>query len=64
MPEVARILAVRGAELLVDPTAWVAAGTDPTTWSNAQLEFMLSTRTRENGLWVAAANKVGFEGGQ
>lgn len=63
MPEVARILAVSGAELLVDPTAWVTAGPDPTTWTNAQFEFMLPTRARENGLWVVAANKVGFEAG-
>jgi predicted amidohydrolase len=61
MPEIARELAVRGAELLVDPTAWVTAGADPTTWTNPQAVHMLPTRARENGIWAVAANKVGLE---
>lgn len=61
MPEIARELAVSGAELLIDPTAWVTAGPDPSTWDNAQSIHMLPTRARENGVWVVAANKVGVE---
>lgn len=61
MPEIARELAVKGAELLVDPTAWVTAGADPTTWTNPQAVHMLPTRARENGMWAVAANKVGLE---
>lgn len=61
MPEIARQLAVAGAELLVDPTAWVTAGSDPTTWNNPQAVHMFPTRARENGMWAIAANKVGIE---
>lgn len=61
MPEIARELAVAGAELLVDPTAWVTAGPDPATWNNPQAVHMFPTRARENGIWAIAANKVGFE---
>lgn len=61
MPELPRLLALKGAQLLLDPTAWVTGGWDPTVWSNPQYEFMLRTRARENGLWTVAANKVGLE---
>lgn len=61
MPEIARELAVAGAELLVDPTAWVTAGPDPVTWNNPQAIHMFPTRARENGIWAVAANKVGLE---
>ena len=61
MPEIARELAVAGAELLVDPTAWVTAGPDPATWNNPQAIHMFPTRARENGIWAVAANKVGLE---
>lgn len=61
LPEIARLLAVRGAEIVLDPTAWVTAGGDPRTWSNPQFEHMLRTRARENGVWTVAANKVGIE---
>lgn len=61
MPEIARELAVAGAEVLVDPTAWVTAGADPATWNNLQAISMFPTRARENGMWSIAANKVGIE---
>lgn len=61
MPEIARELALAGAELLVDPTAWVTAGPDPATWNNPQAIHMFPTRARENGIWAVAANKVGLE---
>jgi predicted amidohydrolase len=61
MPEIARELALAGAELLVDPTAWVTAGADPATWNNPQAIHMFPTRARENGFWAVAANKVGIE---
>lgn len=61
MPEIARLLAVGGAEIILDPTAWVTAGSDPRTWTNPQFEHMLRTRARENGVWTVAANKVGIE---
>lgn len=61
MPEIARQLALAGAEILIDPTAWVTAGPDPATWNNAQAIHMFPTRARENGIWSIAANKVGIE---
>lgn len=61
MPEIARLLAVAGAEIIVDPTAWVTSHPDPTTWTNPQYEHMLPTRAIENGLHAVAANKVGVE---
>ena len=61
MPEVARTLAVAGAEIIVDPTAWVTTQPDPSSWTNVQYEHMLPTRAIENGLHAVAANKVGLE---
>ncbi len=62
MPEIARSMAVAGAEILVDPTAWVTSQPDPSSWTNPQYEYMLPTRAIENGLYAVAANKVGMEG--
>lgn len=61
MPEIARVLALDGAELLVDPTALVTTAPDPRAWTNPQAEHMLATRARENGLHTIVANKVGTE---
>jgi predicted amidohydrolase len=61
MPEIARGLTVRGARLILDPTAWVTTGRDPDRLSNPQPEFLMSIRALENGTWIAAANKVGVE---
>lgn len=63
MPEIARSLAVAGARLILDPTAWVATGRDPTVLSNPQPEYLMSVRALENGVWIAAADKVGLERG-
>ncbi len=61
MPEIARLLRVRGARLLIDSTAWVTGGGDRATLSNPQFEYMIPTRAIENQAWVAVANKVGIE---
>jgi predicted amidohydrolase len=63
MPEVARSLAVAGASLILDPTAWVATGRDSASLSNPQPEYLMSVRALENGVWIAAADKVGMERG-
>lgn len=63
MPEIARSLALQGAQILLDPTAWVTTGSNPATWTNPQFEFMLPARAWENRLPAVAANKVGFEEG-
>ena len=61
IPEIARILALKGARLILDPTNLVASGRDPSRLSSPQLEYMLCARAAENGLWIAVANKVGLE---
>ncbi len=61
MPEIARLLGVGGAALMVDSTAWVTGGGDRATLSNPQFEYMIPTRAIENGTWIAVANKVGVE---
>ena len=63
LPEIPRALAVAGAELLIDPTAWVSSGRDPAALSNPQVDYMLAARAIENGVWVVAADKVGVEAG-
>lgn len=63
MPEIARSLAVLGARLILDPTAWVAAGREPSAVSNLQPEFLMGVRALENGVWIAAADKAGMERG-
>lgn len=61
MPEIARTLAKKGAWLVLDPTAWVSVGRSYHTMHNPQVDFMLRTRARENGIWIAAADKCGSE---
>ncbi|MDA1062556.1 MAG: carbon-nitrogen hydrolase family protein, partial [Chloroflexi bacterium] len=63
LPEIPRALSVAGAELLIDPTAWVASGRDRAALSNPQVEYMLAARAIENGCWIVAADKVGTEAG-
>jgi predicted amidohydrolase len=61
LPEIARSLALQGARLILDPTAWVTSGRDPLMLSNPQPEFLMRVRALENGAFIAAANKVGTE---
>ena len=63
LPEITRELALGGADLLVDCTAWVSSGRDPAALSNPQVDYMLAARAIENGAWIAAADKVGVEAG-
>ncbi|HLF98913.1 MAG TPA: nitrilase-related carbon-nitrogen hydrolase [Acidimicrobiia bacterium] len=60
LPEIARTLAVRGAALVCDPTAWVTS--TPGSPSNIQPEFLVAARCIENGFVMACASKCGFEG--
>ncbi|MGQ9667813.1 MAG: carbon-nitrogen hydrolase family protein, partial [Anaerolineae bacterium] len=61
MPEIARAMALKGAQLIVDVTALVSGGGDRAALSNPQLEYMLPVRAMENGVWLVVANKVGLE---
>lgn len=63
MPEIARTMARRGAWLVLDPTAWVSSGAAYETMRNPQVDYMMSVRARENGVWIAAADKCGSEHG-
>ena len=63
MPEIARSLAMNGAEVILDLTAWVSSGRDPSALSNPQVEYFMPVRALENGVWVAAADKWGEEAG-
>ena len=51
-PEIARIMVLKGAKMLVIPTATVA------TTTGADIEAMAFTRARENGVFVVNANLV------
>jgi predicted amidohydrolase len=51
-PEIARIMVLKGAKLLVVPTATVA------TTTRGDIEAMAFTRARENGVFVINANLV------
>src|SRR3989304_4331510 len=61
LPEIARTLALRGAQLIVNPTAWVSTARDRRLLTNPQYEYMIPVRALENGVWIASANKVGTE---
>ncbi|MGE5580542.1 MAG: nitrilase-related carbon-nitrogen hydrolase [Bacillota bacterium] len=61
LPEISRTLALKGADIIADPTNWVTTGNDPARLSNPQVEYMMPARAVENGVWLACANKVGRE---
>jgi predicted amidohydrolase len=61
-PEVARALAVNGAEVILDLTAWVAWGRTMAELSTTQCEYLVPVRAFENGVWIAAADRYGPEG--
>ncbi|MEM2996001.1 MAG: nitrilase-related carbon-nitrogen hydrolase [Candidatus Bathyarchaeia archaeon] len=54
-PEVARILALKGAELILVPSAWRYQDRD--IW-----RIVINTRAFENTVYVAASNRIGIEG--
>lgn len=63
-PEAARLMAMRGAEMLIYPTAIGWESTDPTEEKSRQLDaWMLSQRGHAvaNGLPVISVNRVGHE---
>ena len=63
LPEIARILALKGAKVIVDVVNLAAAASDPKMLSNQQYQFILPARAAENGTWLLVADKVGLEGG-
>jgi predicted amidohydrolase len=61
VPELTRTMALHGAQIIVDCTAWVTNGWDRATMTSSQYEHLIPTRALENGVWVAAASRVGLE---
>jgi predicted amidohydrolase len=61
LPEIPATLAARGARLILQPTAWVNAGSPGHLW-NPQADFLIAARAAEFGLPVASASKWGREG--
>ena len=55
-PEAARVLSLRGADLIVLPTNWPPGG-------SYMAEFSINSRAMENGIYFAACNRVGNENG-
>jgi 5-aminopentanamidase len=55
-PEVTRLLALAGAEVVVNPTNWPRN-------ASPLADFFIRTRAAENRVWIIAANRVGDEGG-
>ncbi len=62
-PEIARALTLNGAEVILDLTAWVSSGREPSALSNPQVDYFMPVRALENGVWIAAADKWGTEAG-
>jgi len=60
LPEIAATLAARGAELILQPTAWVNAGATDALW-NPQPDFLIAARATEFGVPIASASKWGRE---
>ena len=61
LPEIARSLAVNGAQLILDLTAWVSGARHPAELTSPQREYMMPVRAAENGVWIACASKFGSE---
>ena len=55
-PEAARVLSIRGADLIVLPTNWPPGG-------SYMAEFSINCRAMENGVYFAAVNRIGTENG-
>ncbi|MFN0124816.1 MAG: carbon-nitrogen hydrolase family protein [Blastocatellia bacterium] len=56
-PESARVMMLRGADLIALPTNWPESG------GCAVPDFVVPTRALENKVWYAAVNRVGVERG-
>lgn len=60
-PEIARILAEKGAEVIIDMANLVSSASSTTLLMNPQIEYMLPVRAFENGVWIILCDKVGLE---
>jgi len=63
LPEISRILSLKGARIIIDPVNLAAAAEDPKQLNSMQCQFILPVRAAENGVWILVADKVGLEAG-
>ncbi|MDR1625862.1 MAG: hypothetical protein LBT33_04915 [Spirochaetia bacterium] len=63
IPELARMLRLAGARLILDAVNLVASARVPRELSNQQYRFMLQVRALENGVPIAVCDKAGVESG-
>ena len=61
IPEIARILRLKGAGLILDAVNLVASASTPDQLTNQQYQFMLQARAKENGVYIAVCDKAGIE---
>lgn len=61
MPELVRDLSLQGVDLVIDLANLTSTGKHKEQLTNAQSNFMLSTRALENNIWLVMADKVGVE---
>jgi 5-aminopentanamidase len=61
MPEIIRLAALEGADLIVDLANLTATGPDISNLHNAQSLYMLSARALENQVWLVVSDKWGVE---
>src|SRR5438552_6875776 len=61
LPEITRCLALNGAQIILDLTAWVSSGRSADALTSIQREYLMPVRALENGVWIAAADKCGIE---
>lgn len=61
VPEIARVLALKGAKLIIDTVNLTAAAAEPKALMNQQYAFMLPVRAMENGTWFLVSDKAGLE---
>lgn len=55
-PEAARVLALRGADVILLPTNWPPGG-------DYMAQFSINSRAMENGVYFVAVNRIGVENG-
>ena len=63
IPEIARMLRLQGAQMILDAVNLVASAATPAQLSNQQYQFILPIRAWENGVPVAVCDKAGLESG-
>lgn len=63
LPEIPRAFADAGANLIIDPTAWVSWGRTREALSQPLADYFMPARAIESGAWVVCAAKVGVEAG-